>query len=133
MARKIRKIWMWIIPAAVLAAGVFYYFVNPSESSVAPKCPMKLLTGWQCPSCGGQRALHAFLHGRLAEAVSYNLFFIIAIPFLLVTAYATLMINRPNPSRLTISLYNFATSKYTLMSYIAVYLVWWVVRNLLGI
>lgn len=124
---------MWIIPAAVLAAGVFYYFVNPSESSVAPKCPMKLLTGWQCPSCGGQRALHAFLHGRLAEAVSYNLFFIIAIPFLLVTAYATLMINRPNPSRLTISLYNFATSKYTLMSYIAVYLVWWVVRNLLGI
>ena len=94
---------------------------------------MKYLTGWQCPSCGGQRALHAFLHGQIAEAVSYNLFFIIAIPFLLVTAYATLMINKPNPSRLTVSLYNFATSKYTLMSYIAVYLVWWVVRNLLGI
>ena len=133
MARKIRKIWMWIIPAAIVAAGVFYYCVNPLESDIAPKCPMKLLTGWQCPSCGGQRALHSFLHGRIAEAVSYNLFFIIAIPFLLVTAYATLMINKPSPSRLTVSLYNFATSKYTLMSYIAVYLVWWVVRNLLGI
>lgn len=133
MARNFHRIWMWIIPVAIIAAGVFYYFVNPVESNIAPKCPMKFLTGYQCPSCGAQRAIHACLHGRIAEAVSYNLFFVIAIPLLLVTAYSTLMMNRPGPSRLTVSLYNFATSKYTIISYVALYLIWWVVRNFLGI
>lgn len=133
MSRKINKFWIILIPVAIVAAGIFYYCVNPSESHYAPRCLMKLLTGWQCPSCGGQRALHAFLHGRIAEAVSYNLFFVIAVPFLLVTDYSTLMINRPNPSRFTIALYNFSTSRYTLFSYIAIYLIWWVLRNILGI
>ena len=69
MARNFHRIWMWIIPVAIIAAGVFYYFVNPVESNIAPKCPMKFITGYQCPSCGAQRAIHACLHGRIAEAV----------------------------------------------------------------
>ena len=124
---------MLIIPAVIVAAGVFYYFVNPTESRIAPRCLMKLLTGYQCPSCGAQRAIHAFLHGRIAEAVSYNLFFILAIPFLLLTAYSVIMMKRPSPSRMTVSLYNFCTSKYTIYSYIVAYCLWWIVRNILGI
>ena len=126
------KFWIWIIPVAVVAAGIFYYLVDPQDTPLAPKCPVKLLTGYQCPSCGAQRAIHAFLHGRIAEAVSYNLFFIIAIPFLLITAYSVIMINRSNPSKLTVRLYDFSTSRYTLLSYVVLYFVWWLVRNLTG-
>lgn len=133
MARRTHRIWMWIIPAAIVAAGVFYYCVNPVDSRFAPRCLMKLVTGYQCPSCGAQRAIHAFLHRRIAEAVSYNLFFIVAIPFLLLTVYSVIMMKRPSPSRLTVSLYNFCTSRYTIYSYIAAYFLWWIVRNILGI
>ncbi|MBQ1747995.1 MAG: DUF2752 domain-containing protein [Bacteroidales bacterium] len=93
---------------------------------------MKMLTGFDCPSCGAQRAIHAFLHGRFLEALSYNLFFIVAIPFLLATAYAVVMVRRPEPSDFTLRLYDFVTSRYTLYSYVAVYIIWWVVRNILG-
>ncbi len=127
-----KKLWLWIIPVALVAAGFFYYLNNPQQSALAPKCPVKLLTGYQCPSCGGQRAIHAFLHGRIAEAISYNLFFVIAIPVLLATAYAAVVIKRAHPSDFTRKLYNITTSRYTLLSYVALYFIWWLVRNLIG-
>ena len=127
------KIWNWIIPVAILAAGIFYYFFDPSASVYAPKCVLREITGYQCPGCGFQRAAHAFLHGRVLEAVSYNLFFIVAIPYLIVLLYSTVMIHRKNPSSLTVKLYNFATSRYTLYSYIALYMFWWILRNILNI
>ena len=133
MPRSLGKIWIWIIPVAIVAAGIFYYFFDPATSVLAPKCIMKEITGYQCPGCGFQRAAHAFLHGRVIEAVSYNLFFIIAIPYILVLMYSTLMMHGEHPSRLTVKLFDFATSRYTLYAYIAIYLIWWVVRNLLGI
>ena len=133
MPRSLGKIWIWIIPVAIVAAGIFYYFFDPATSVLAPKCIMKEITGYQCPGCGFQRAAHAFLHGRVIEAVSYNLFFIIAIPYFLILLYSTLMMHGKNPSALTVKLYDFATSRYTLYAYIAIYLIWWVVRNILGI
>ena len=133
MARKVARIWYYIIPAVLVAAGMFYYFMDPQTTWFMPKCMMKELTGFQCPSCGAQRALHAFLPGHVAEALSYNLFFVIAIPFLLLTAYSVMMMRRPDPSRTTVLLFNFTTSRYTLYSYIVLYLAWWVIRNVIGI
>ena len=131
MSGRTRNIWFWLIPVAVLAAGIFYYFADPKASLIMPKCILKELTGWDCPSCGVQRAIHALLHGHIAEAFSYNFFFAIAVPLLLLTAYATIMIKRPKPSAATIKLYNFVTSRYTLLSYVALFFLWWIIRNLL--
>ncbi len=133
MARSSSKaLWLWIVPVAVLAAGIFYYVADPQTNILMPKCPIKTLTGYQCASCGGQRALHAFLHGNIKEAFSYNWFFVVAIPFFLLTAYSIVMIKRPHPSSVTVRLYAFATNRYTLYSYVAIYLIWWVVRNIIG-
>lgn len=44
--------------------------------------PFKLLTGYDCPGCGSQRALHALLHGDI-NAFAYNPLFIIAIPYVI--------------------------------------------------
>jgi Protein of unknown function (DUF2752) len=69
---------------AVLAGGLAYVgLVDPHRSgSLFPPCPFKLLTGWECPGCGGLRMTHDLLHGDLAAAVMDNLFLLVGIPLL---------------------------------------------------
>lgn len=64
-------------------ALIFYYFFNPQSNSFLLKCPFKFFTGYDCPGCGGQRALHALLHGEFRRAFSYNELFIVAIPYVI--------------------------------------------------
>lgn len=126
-------LWLILIPVVIVAAGIFYYHFDPNDVSIPmPKCIFRQLTGWQCPGCGAQRAVHDLLHGDVIGAISHNIFFVIAVPFLLLTAYAVFMVKRGNPSAMTLKLYNFVTSRYTLLSYVAVYCIWWVVRNCIG-
>lgn len=58
-----------IIAAAAILAYLWAF--DPSESP-APRCIVKMLTGHDCPGCGSQRAIHALLHGRVAEAWHFN-------------------------------------------------------------
>ncbi|HEV7588813.1 MAG TPA: DUF2752 domain-containing protein [Longimicrobium sp.] len=37
-----------------------------------PLCPVKWLTGQDCPTCGVTRALFALLHGSVGEAAALN-------------------------------------------------------------
>ena len=64
------------ITAGVLLAGLalcaLYFCLDPARYSF-PRCPVHWLTGLHCPGCGTQRALHALLHGRVAEAIGFNL------------------------------------------------------------
>jgi hypothetical protein len=70
--------------AAVLAGAVGYVgLVDPhSADSIYPHCPFKLLTGWDCPFCGGLRMTHDLLHGHLAASISDNLFLLVGLPLL---------------------------------------------------
>jgi Protein of unknown function (DUF2752) len=45
-------------------------------------CPFKLLTGWNCPLCGGLRMAHDLLHGDLAASINDNVFALVGIPLL---------------------------------------------------
>ena len=58
---------MAICPAAV-AIMLFYGLNDPADHTPLPKCLLKTVTGYDCPGCGAQRALHALLHGRIADA-----------------------------------------------------------------
>ena len=71
--------------AGVLALGALGYvgLVDPHRpGSLFPACPFKLLTGWNCPACGGLRMTHDLLHGDLAAAVVDNVFLLIGLPVL---------------------------------------------------
>ncbi|MBK9981229.1 MAG: DUF2752 domain-containing protein [Saprospiraceae bacterium] len=48
---------------------------NP-EQYFFPLCPFRFLTGWLCPGCGSQRAMHQILHGHIAASMRLNLLFI---------------------------------------------------------
>jgi hypothetical protein len=66
-----------------LAALGVLYNVNPNTTHV-PLCPLRALTGLNCPLCGATRATYALLHGDVATALHDNALYLIGIPFLLV-------------------------------------------------
>lgn len=63
-----------------LLAGLIWWW-NPADWHM-PVCTFYRLTGWYCPGCGGLRAAHALLHGRLAEAWAYNPLLVLLTPWL---------------------------------------------------
>jgi len=60
-----------LLGAALLLLGLF----NP-DTYHFPRCPFLTLTGFQCPGCGSQRAIHYLLHGNVVQAARMNLLFI---------------------------------------------------------
>lgn len=62
-----------------LAVIALYAFVDPA-ATLFPRCPLKALTGYDCPGCGSQRAFHAILRGDIAGAWRYNAALFFAVP-----------------------------------------------------
>jgi Protein of unknown function (DUF2752) len=82
---------------ALLGGAVAYVgLADPhSPDFVFPACPFKLLTGWNCPACGGLRMTHDLLHGDLAAAAVDNLFLLIGLPALLAWGVVRWRTGRP--------------------------------------
>lgn len=66
-----------VASGCVIAAAAVYVGLNdPTGSGVRfPSCPLYASTGLWCPGCGITRATHALLHGDIAAAFGFNLFF----------------------------------------------------------
>ncbi|MGI9162450.1 MAG: DUF2752 domain-containing protein [Mycobacterium sp.] len=111
------------VGGGVLALGALGYvgLVDPHRpGSLFPPCPFKLLTGWNCPACGGLRMTHDLLHGDLSAAVVDNVFLLIGLPVLALWWFW----RRRNGQR------TFTPVALALIAVSAV--VWTVVRNLPG-
>jgi Protein of unknown function (DUF2752). len=76
------RFWLWSLLSVVgLALALFAFFrFNPSEHSFFPRCVFHSVSGWNCPGCGGQRALHHLLHGNFAAALQHNALFVVLLP-----------------------------------------------------
>ena len=70
--------------AASAALATYIFTVDPNVSKAYPQCPLKALTGLDCPGCGGLRATHSLLHGDIAGAFDHN---VVAAIFVPVMAY----------------------------------------------
>lgn len=83
-----KKIVIAVITSAVLVVVAFVFYVfDPESVAIFPQCPFLLATGYECPGCGTQRAIHNFLHFRFGEAFRHNAFVLFAIPYILLGAY----------------------------------------------
>lgn len=61
---------------------IYYYSYYEIDSQLSVQCTFHQLTGLQCPGCGGQRAFHFLLHGKLLTALHYNILIVLAVPLL---------------------------------------------------
>ena len=107
---------------ALLGAGLAYVgLADPhSPDFVFPACPFKLLTGWNCPACGGLRMTHDLLHGDVAAAAVDNIFLLVGLPALVAWVVVRWRTGRP--------IFNM-----TAIAVIAVLAITWtVVRNMPG-
>lgn len=111
-----------------LGGIVFYVLVDPIKHVWVPKCPFRLLTGWNCPVCGVQRALYALLHGHFHEAWAYNYFLIVCLPYVLALAVAEMLKGFEYDGRFVHTVFNPIVAKI----YLILFFVWWIVRNVLG-
>ena len=53
-------------------------------------CPLKAMTGIDCPLCGATRAAHQLFRGNVVAALDLNAVFVLAAPLLVLAAFAVL-------------------------------------------
>jgi hypothetical protein len=72
----------------LLTAVGYLAIADPHDrGAVMPHCPIKVASGWDCPSCGGLRAVHDLLHGEVRRALADNLFLVVTSPVLVYLLY----------------------------------------------
>ena len=124
-----RKRW-WIgagIAAMLVVAAVIYYVYDPATMPF-PRCPFLVLTGWECPGCGSQRAIHSLLHLDIAAAWRYNAMLVLSIPYVVLLLVAE-WLGRRRQSRL----YRVVNSEVLIWSYFVLVVAWWILRNVINI
>lgn len=90
--QPVRAAWRQPAQLGVIGAAAVAYtgLIDPNRSHAFPFCPLKLITGLDCPLCGSLRATHSLVHGHLGSAAGHNLLFVLAVP-VVVFAWATWM------------------------------------------
>ena len=118
-----------LIPTAVISAITLmciYFYFDPSDSVLFPKCAFHSLTGLQCPGCGSQRAIHALLHGDIAEAFHYNAMMVIALPAVILLCVSECLRSKYPKFYLQIN------SKWIIRTAFIVVAGWWIIRNIIN-
>ena len=119
-----RSLVIVLVLAALLVIGVIYFALDPSTSGLFPRCTFLSLTGYKCPGCGTQRAIHALLHGDVAGAFKYNALLLVAVPWIALCLYAESRRLR-NPR-----LYARLNAPLLIWLFLAMVLLWWLLRNI---
>ena len=124
-----RRVGPILIILLLVGIAVAYKFLDPSVVPIFPRCPFRLLTGYLCPGCGSQRAIHHLLNLDLPGAWQMNPLLVIALPYLvLVLLLQPLAHHSPRCARLRDQLMGFRASVVILV----VILLFWVGRNVVA-
>lgn len=83
-----------------------------------------MYTGYKCPGCGSQRATHALLNGQLIEAFKFNAIFVLSLIIIAIYTFGEFSKNKfPK-------FYRAINSKTAIYSLVALYIAWWILRNI---
>ncbi|MNK21525.1 hypothetical protein D3C87_397840 [compost metagenome] len=125
--KSLLKTYRKQIAISVFLVGLVcvYYLIDPSKSSFFLTCPLKSVSGYDCPGCGVQRAFHELLHFRFLEAFKYNPLFVLSIPILVIV----LLMKSFGSERTKTVVNNFFKSKFLIFSLLIIVLVLLLLRN----
>ena len=119
-----RSLLLVVAGLVMLVLGFIYYALDPSTSDAFPRCSFLSLTGYKCPGCGGQRAVHALLNGDVAGAFRFNALLMIAVPWMGLCLFAESRRTR-NPR-----LYARLNPELLMWLFLALTISWWLLRNI---
>ncbi len=105
--------------------AVLFFVLNPNEHEIFPRCVFNSVTGYYCPGCGSQRAIHSLLHLNFAGVVGNNFLFLPAV-LLLIYHYSFSFLNK----KFTWKLPNIFYIKSTPWIILGIIVLFWVLRNL---
>ncbi len=124
---KHRIIRVLLVYAAIAAAAGLYALVMELTGHGIP-CIFQRVTGFKCPGCGNTHALNLLLKGRFLDAVKSNAMMPAEAGF---AVWLTL----------SVTVRYVRTGKYSLttgcesanIAFLVLLLLWWIVRNIIGI
>jgi hypothetical protein len=112
-----------IVVCLIILGGVYFSF-NP-EDNYFPPCLFYQLTGFQCPGCGMQRAIHSLLHLHIGQAFCYNP---LLIPALLLVFLLVYLSHFGGKKRFP-ELYRKLSGTKFIFSVLLIIVLYWVGRN----
>ncbi len=121
---------IWILAtiaviALVAVVVVIYRNHNPLESNLFPKCGFYVMTGYKCPGCGGQRAVHYLLNGEFRESFRQNPMFHIGALYVFIVLVLKSPLMYPKHTRLL----NALTGIHACMIWFVGIVAFWILRN----
>lgn len=126
MRRRVGQVLIVVLLAGI---AVTYKYLDPSVVPIFPRCPFRLLTGYLCPGCGSQRAIHHLLNLDLPGAWRMNPLLVIALPYLLLgLILKPLSRHNGRGTRLYDQLYGYRASVAALV----VIVLFWIGRNIVA-
>lgn len=105
--------------------AVLFFLLDPAKHELFPRCVFNSITGYYCPGCGSQRAIHSLLHLDFVGVVSYNFLFIPA--FLLIFYhYLHPVFNRLFGLKLP-NVFYFSSTPWIIFGVVVLF---WILRNI---
>lgn len=111
----------------VISAVLFLALVSMDERWMI-LCPFHLVTGWDCPFCGGQRMIAALLRGEWLVAYNSNPLLFCALPLLILWG-VRIVLPEYASRHPRIMLSSLFTIKL-LPVYLVILLLWGIIRNI---
>jgi hypothetical protein len=132
MLYAIRDSPAWIAPTALLvcflSAASFVVISDPTDDLGPTTCAFKMVTGFDCPGCGGTRAFYYVLTFNLPEAARNHVIAVFAAPFL-VYLYASWALRRVFP-RVRWRFPSFRLTPLMATYFMIGWAAFWVLRNI---
>lgn len=130
--RKLTTSPAWVAPAALAgcfagAAGLVLA-TDPTDNVGGTTCAFKLVTGFDCPGCGGTRAFYYVLTMNLPEAARHHAIALFAAP-ILVLVYLAWAQRRVFPN-FRWKLPKFRITPALAVNFLIAWGAFWVIRNL---
>lgn len=114
-----------VIVIVFLGILSLYFFYNPSDSDLFPKCPFYVATGLYCPGCGSQRAIHEIITGNILKGLGYNLLLVVV--FLVLGYQGVILILKLFGKKLTKNILHRSITTYAILIFVILF---WILRNI---
>lgn len=127
IVRSKKKLSVLLLSVLATIAIFIFFYNDPATQSFFPTCPFLAISGYQCPGCGSQRAIHQMLHFNYQAAFVYNPLVVIFTPYILLGLYIEYL----DKKRRFLKIRNILYGRYAALIILLLIVAYWIIRNIL--